>query len=409
MIFIILATLLLLGIAFAQQAQGFYSAMIMAVLTVLSAAFAFTFYEPMAEHLYSVQPTYADAISLVGLMVVPLLGMRLLLDRFFRANVVTGVWMGRIGGGIMGLITGMVLVGVLSVAVQMLPLGSTVLGYTPYDDSLQPDDTLVPFKPDRFVIGLIDLLSEGSLKADPVNGYPAVHDNLPLELFCARNRMEGAPPPPVLGAPSAGVAVAPRAGGLQAKPDCLTVSGAYLIDPPPKGNTDANLFWRLDSNLPRDPLMDQNMVPKVIVIRIVVDDTARDSDNWWRLAATHFRLIARKLDGTVMSHYPVGYLTAQEQARIPTKDQPNVWPAPWVAFTAPIDDKTRLAQVARFGVQRTGVGKITVDWIYCIEMEETPETMVFRRVAHCAVPLLQKSLPPEKDSLARVAPMPVKK
>ncbi len=166
MLLIIVATVMVLGIAFFQVVQGLYSSLVMAILSVICAIAALNFYEPVAAMLYEYQPSHADAITLIVLFVVPLLVLRILADKYLPANVVVGVWSSRIGGGVLGLITAMVLVGMLMLSIQMLPWGPSVLGYRPFDDSLQRDQQLVPFRPDEFVLGMAKFLSVGSLGTD---------------------------------------------------------------------------------------------------------------------------------------------------------------------------------------------------------------------------------------------------
>ena len=67
MLLIVVVAALVLGIAFYQVVRGLFSALIMAILSLLCAMLAFNFYEPFAQSLlYSRQPTTADAISLVN-------------------------------------------------------------------------------------------------------------------------------------------------------------------------------------------------------------------------------------------------------------------------------------------------------------------------------------------------------
>ena len=102
MVLILLATVLIAVIAFFQVTQGFYSAMIMAVVSVLSAAVAMAFYEPLAALLRPHQPDAADAIALLGIFIVLVVGLRLACDIFLKRNVVLGVWTNRLGGGVLG-------------------------------------------------------------------------------------------------------------------------------------------------------------------------------------------------------------------------------------------------------------------------------------------------------------------
>ena len=187
MVAILLVLALVLGIAFFQVVQGLFSALIMTILSVICAIAALNFYEPLAEALlYNRQPAYAEAISLVALFVIPLLALRVLFDKFISGNVVMGMWADRIGGGILGLISGMVIVGILTIAAQMLPFKPAILYYTPFDSSLQRISGLHFFYPDEFTVGMAKKFSTGSLKYS--QKFATVHDDLLLETYCTRNR-----------------------------------------------------------------------------------------------------------------------------------------------------------------------------------------------------------------------------
>jgi len=91
MVLIIFALVLVLGIAFYQAVHGAFSAMIMAILTIACALLAINYYEPLAEWLlYSGQPEFADASMLIGLFAVPLLILRIFVDRLIPGNMLLG-------------------------------------------------------------------------------------------------------------------------------------------------------------------------------------------------------------------------------------------------------------------------------------------------------------------------------
>ena len=362
MVLILLATLLILAIAYFQIIQGVFSALIMTILTVLCAAMAFTFYEPLAGLLYTRQPAYADAIALIAIFVLPLLGLRIAFDRFMGHNVVLGVWADRIGGGILGLITGMIMVGTLTVAIQMLPFGASVLTYKPFDDSLQRNQQLAPFYSDQFTIGMMEVLSAGSLRGGEL--LSKSHDDLLLEAFCARN-------------------TAGKNGRVDAKPDSLRPIKVYQA---PERRLAS---WR--DSVPNNPLMDEADLDKIVIVRCEIDQSARDEGDEknptqrWRLPATHFRLVT--LDGR--SHYPVGYLTYEDGV--------------WEAHGAPVEDGK--AQIAKLIVVRPvgeSPGVLSVDWIYRIPKQADAKYMVFRRVAWQDVGKIDKGrMPPWQQALKR--------
>ena len=194
MIVIIIAALLLLGIAFFQAVQGMFSAIIMAVLSVLCAAIALNFYEPLAAVLIAKGwlGGYAHGLVLLALFVIPLLVLREIFDRVIRRSVQMGVWPDRIGGGALGLLTGLVLVGMLMIVVALLPLGGSFISYRPYDAQLQVDQGSVPRLAARFTLGLAKCMSAGAIA--PIGGgdsFAEAHDDWLLDAFCGRSRPGG--------------------------------------------------------------------------------------------------------------------------------------------------------------------------------------------------------------------------
>ena len=101
----LLAFVLIAGIAFYQTAQGLFSALMMTILAIVSAAVAFNYYELLAQSVfYNRFSAYADATCLMALFVVTLIVLRIVFDLVVRGNVVFNPWVNRIGGGVLGLI-----------------------------------------------------------------------------------------------------------------------------------------------------------------------------------------------------------------------------------------------------------------------------------------------------------------
>ena len=366
MAIIILAFALVVGIAFFQVIQGLFSSLIMAILTILCAAVAFNYYEPLAAlFMYQNQPAYSEAAALIALFVLPLLGLRILFDRLVPGNVVMGQWADRIGGGALGLVTGIVLVGVLATVVQMLPLKESLLTYRSHNDALQRDQRLAPFYPDEFTIGLVRGMSNLALHGG--TDFSQSHDDLLLEQFCARN-------------------TAGTYGRVDALPDSLRVVAAYSPQPVPD--------W-LDP--PRNLLIDRSELQKTVVVRVAVSEEARnEKDNRWRLPGTHFRMVCE----TGRSYYPLAYLIYNTE----NTPQPQ-----WETMRPP-DEEGDFQQanllVARQWAREKGPKELQVDWVYRIPLKEKPQYLVFRRVAKQPIPKIVKGEPPTKGALGKQAPPP---
>lgn len=385
MLFIILTTLLLAGIAFYQVVQGMFSAMVMTVLTLLAAAVAFNYYEPLAELLVSHLGAYAHPAALLGIFVITLYALREIYDRLIKGNVVMGMWPDRIGGAAFGVITGFLLVGVLMTVVLMLPLGASALAYEDYDSDLAEARGGAPRWACSFATGLMKHLSAGSLQ--PIgegNSYARAHDDQQLEAFCVRNR------------PAGGSALAP--------PDALQVRGAYLLKiPEGRGAAEISPADRANIERIRDVTPDNPLLSRtervgdtvIVAIRVAVDQNARDEqDDWWRLPATHFRLVTQ----AGRSFYPVGYIT---------------WSGGrWILNTVETEKKVaRIGKivVARAWREKGGPSKRIVDWIYRIPAKAKPQYVVFRRTAKAPIPLtLNYGLPGAYDKKGRQIALEVK-
>lgn len=302
MLLTIFCLLLILGIVFYQSLQGLYSSLIMALATVAATLVAFSFYEPLAAQVYKSQPLYADAASLLVLMVIPLFILRTLLDRFLPGNVVPSVWVDRIGGGIFGLVTAMLLVGTFAVALQMLPWGRSVMGYDPYDDNLARKDTFFMLDAPGFTLGTVKFLSAGSLHGN--ENFATLHDDLNMEMWGARNRWE-------LG----GGEQARRYGQDEVKipsivrgkvtPGSLSVISVY--DATTAQMSGGKTFGIGAPVWPLEPQAAEGR-SRVFIAHVNIDRDAQDDDKWWRLMGTQFRLVTR--DGA--SFYPVGYLMKKD-------------------------------------------------------------------------------------------------
>ena len=368
MILIGVAWLLILAIALYQSIHGLFSAVIMAFLTTICAVVALGCYEWLGPaFLYSTQPAYGDALSLIVHFVIPLLVLRIVFDQLIIDNAALGGWGDRVTGGLLGIYIGTVMVGILTIAVQMLPYGAGVLGYKPFDSSLQRINRIYC---DEFALGVFK--STASLASD--RSYDRVHDDLLRELFCARN-------------------TAGKNGRVDAPPDALMIPAAFM--PGDKWKQVVN-----HKELPEDPCRATGKSDVLIMNASVSNSTrnANKEDGWYRLPATHFRLVTRS--GT--SLYPLGYITEDKKG-----GKWQLHPA------AVVDDKAQIADLCvlrRYAGERfqeilwvyrlprpdTGEADFSTDELDPAEAERikaeraemyAPEYMVFRRTAKMLAPL----------------------
>ncbi len=384
MIPVLIVYILLLAIVGFQVIQGLYSSVIMALLTTVSALVAFGFYEIIGENfLYATQGAYADAATLMGLFVVTLMILRTLSDKFLPRNITVSQLVDRIVGGVVGLYTGMIIAGVFAISVMMLPLGPSILGWQQYDKSLMPADGLSQLYPVKFTLAVVDTLSGQSLGGDRT--YSSNHDNMALELFCARN--------------DAGLM---GRTDLSRDPDTseqfeFANTGAYS----PSGQ-----FWNIQKKeMPKYPPLEHNddslTGGRPVMVGVSVSQNAKGEDNWYRLVGTHFRLVTH--DGN--SYYPIGYAPRRPNGMFGK----ITWAESEGDGSTP--DLTKLCYTVK-SVQKINDGKADLFWIYKIrsggEMlpdvteagadtkttrQTDPAYIVFRRIARSDIGPLTDVMP----------------
>ncbi len=104
---------------------------------------------------------------LLGQLVKLLFGIRLAVDRVVRGNVQFSPVVNTICGGLCGLLSGLLTIGITIVGIGFLPLGTSLLGYRPL--AVDPDGTVVLnedgqllLPADRWAIRFFERLSGGS-------------------------------------------------------------------------------------------------------------------------------------------------------------------------------------------------------------------------------------------------------
>jgi len=368
MVVIVLATLLIVAVTYYQVIQGLFSALIMALLTVVCAVFALNTYDALATaFLHARQGPYAEAVALAALFVLPLLTVRIAMDLIVAHNIAFSPWIDRVVGGVLGLITGMVMAGMLLIVMQLLPFGESILGFQPFDDGLQRNQRVVPFYPDEFTVGLGRFFSRGAFSTDA--SFDEVHTDLLLESHCVRN-------------------TAGRNGGIWALPDTASVTMA--CEP---NEAELQRLGTVPDYVDR-PEGPPPVQTKVVVLRVSINRDACDRDEWMRLAGTQFRLVTRPkqskgedeyYEGPVdpASYYPVGYLFTDRAGK------------EWRLATA--EEKDNTLQVGKLCIERKLAGKspsTSLYWVYRLTVREEPDYLVFRRVCRTPAPKTVEGLPP---------------
>lgn len=169
---------LMLGVAVAQSKQGFYSALIMTVLTLCCCAAAVGMHDYVAIHFVApyLQADYAHAVALGLLFGVPLLLLRVLFDKAIRRTCLLPSFVDRVGAGLCGGLTSLVIVGIIALCLQLLPFGPAgFIGYSRFDAvtfgaafgkeavTVNPEapERDLWLMPDRFAVAAASLMSGG--------------------------------------------------------------------------------------------------------------------------------------------------------------------------------------------------------------------------------------------------------
>ena len=134
----ILALAATLGVAYMSAVQGVYRAVQILIACIVAGTLAFGLCGPLAGIGASNDPTslwyYAgDAFFLWLVFCLVFMGLRMACDQFLPNQPAFPYYINFPGGGVVGLATGYLCVGLCLVLAQMLPLAPDILGYSPFD------------------------------------------------------------------------------------------------------------------------------------------------------------------------------------------------------------------------------------------------------------------------------------
>lgn len=133
MLLTIVVILLVIAVTFVHYLQGFFSATLSAILTILAAVLAFSWHESIAEQYLlksAILPDGADAFVLVALFAVIYIILRTVFDKAIPGAIQLPASLDKIGGGAMGLIAAAFSVGILIIAAQEMGFNASIGGYT---------------------------------------------------------------------------------------------------------------------------------------------------------------------------------------------------------------------------------------------------------------------------------------
>lgn len=172
--FILLMFILLFAIAYFQATQGLFSALVMLILTICCAAASFGSFEEIASMDYCITyigPDLAHPVALGLIFGVPLLVLRLVFDKVIRRSCLLPAMVDRVGAGLCGFLTSLIMVGMIATCLQMIPLGESIIGYQRFVPAIKNSEQPPPkpneaernlwLQPDHFAAGTASHLSNG--------------------------------------------------------------------------------------------------------------------------------------------------------------------------------------------------------------------------------------------------------
>lgn len=180
----IVAILLILGITFFHSIFGLFSGLLNVFCTIASVCVAFGFFEALNDWItreFGLHSSYSEPICLVLLFVLTLVVLRTAADNLIRGNVRVPAYVDWAGGAICGFVNAMLTVGVLVIGLFLLPFGDRVFMHQYLTRTEDKEAGRFHFKesgvwlaPDRFTVGLFNLLSGGSMKGGETfaHAYP---------------------------------------------------------------------------------------------------------------------------------------------------------------------------------------------------------------------------------------------
>ncbi len=326
MIFSILIIAVFGTVAFFHFTQGFFSAFISAVLTIVAASVAIGCTESVTHALLAGKAAeVANSLVMCMLFAGTYTILRVLFDLFIPGNVNFGSIPDKIGAAVMGIIAGVFAAGTVAVMAQYLPFGATMGMYSRHetedkneDYSGIPDwarrgrsditadlisyDRLVELQPtpdkaaslwlpvDSIVLSFVDMFSAGSLAGDAT--FSSVHPNLLDELYFSRAGIQQ-------GAQKTAFAVG---GKSQASVSSMVLLAEKTSLPMTAG--DVKEVFGSD---PVPPTLAAKGGERILRLRVDLAPAAAEKDSYVRFSMGSFRLLVNGKD-----YYPLGYLAAPD-------------------------------------------------------------------------------------------------
>jgi len=128
----IVILLFLLGAAAVWSTYGFFSALLNLLIVIASGLLALALWEPLSYWLLGRMPFYAHGVGLLAPFALLLIVFRGVFDKLCRMNVQVPRLVDQVGGGVLGLFSGVLAMGMVLNAANFMPLARSAFGWEPY-------------------------------------------------------------------------------------------------------------------------------------------------------------------------------------------------------------------------------------------------------------------------------------
>ncbi len=285
MVAILITCVLVIALtAYQMFIQGLFSAVIMAVLSLVSAALALNYFEPMAQWLngFGIAAFGTQGGSLMLIFAFTLVIFREATDRLIKGNMRFPVYIDRPASAFFGLITSLTVVGIFTLGFQMLPISENIIGFNRFPDlnNLEERKSLFP-GPDSFVAGVFTQFSNYSFHGS--NSFDSSHPDLTAELYFDRLTID-------------------PASRQEAAQDAITLQKAWILT---EQVTDIGTGQAVTAS-------GTLLAVRINIKKGAVDSSenrgAADPDGVIRFALGNIRLVGYEHDGPGVTVHPLGIL-----------------------------------------------------------------------------------------------------
>ncbi len=185
MILDLIVLLFVLLLTLYMGTQGAFSALCLLTASLFASFLAMGLYQWAAAPIMSRQPDYAYGAAFLLLFMLAFAATRELIDRLVRFDMVLPVWPNRVVGGLVGFFAAMVIIGTTLIGIDMMPLPSSILGYSRYPDGMNHAATDVWLDPDGFVTTLWNNVGGASMGGPTV--FASVNPDFLRQLYGYRH------------------------------------------------------------------------------------------------------------------------------------------------------------------------------------------------------------------------------